>query len=118
MKKYDLEYDYDMETDALGAVIEKDYEYAHSVESNRAIFDLNNNGEVVGLEILDASKIFKIEKKQLVNPKIEVMVNTTEDLIKIYIVFDFQNNERRFLNEKIINKENAPPGIKQFNYIK
>ncbi len=116
MKKHDLKYDYDIETDALGAVIKDDYRYEHSVESNQVIFDLNSNGEIIGLEILGASEKFKIEKKQLHNPKIEVMINTTEDLIKIYIIFDFENNERRLLKEKILNEDDAPIGIKQFNY--
>lgn len=116
MKKYDLHYDYDIKVDALGAVIKYNYKYSHSVESNKVIFDLNISGEIIGLEILDASEKFKIEKEQLLNPKIEVMISTTEELIKIYIIFDFENNERRFLKEKIINENNAPIGIKQLNY--
>ena len=117
MKKYDLTYDYDIKLDALRAAIKQDYKYENSIESNKAIFDLNKKGEIIGFEILDASEKFKIEKEQLLNPKIEVMINTTEDVIKIYIIFDFENHERRFLKEKIINEDNAPIGIKQFNYI-
>ena len=116
MKKYDLTYDYNIETDCLEAVINDDYRYVRSVESDNVIFDLNGEGEIIGLEIPDASKIFKIEKEHLLKPKIEVMINTTEEVIKIYITVDFENNERRFLKEKIINKDNAPAGIRQFNY--
>lgn len=116
MQKYDLDYDYDIEADALGAVVRKDYEYHHSVKSSKVIFDLNASGEIIGFEIHDASNKFNIEKEQLVSPKIEIMTHTTQDLIKIYITLDFQNNERRFLKEKIVNENNSPIGIKQFNY--
>lgn len=116
MKKYDLKYEYDIKSDSLFTTIKDSYKYEHSVESNCVIFDLNSKGEIIGPEILGASEIFKIDKEQLLTPKIEVMINTTEDVIKIYIIFDFENGERRLLKEKILNEDNAAIGIKQLNY--
>lgn len=116
MKKFDLQYNYDIESDTLEASIKDSYQYAHSIKANRMNFDLNFKGEIIGFEISEASVKFKIEKKKLERPEIEVMIHTTCDLVKIYVVADFENRERRFLKEKIPNECNSPIGIRQLNY--
>ena len=116
MQKHDLEYDYDSAADTIDAAIKDGYEYAHSSKADRMSFDLNLEGEIIGFEISEASEKLSIEKEELKTPKIEVMVNTTHELVKVYITFDFENGERRFLKDRLANCDGAPAGIMQFNY--
>ncbi|MBQ9160317.1 MAG: DUF2283 domain-containing protein [Methanobrevibacter sp.] len=116
MKKYGLKYDYDIEIDALGATLKEEYNYNYSETYHGIIYDRDYDGNIVGIEILDASKVFDIEKDQLISPKIEIHTNTTEDVIKIYIMFDFENNEKRLLKGRLINEDNSPLGFRQMKY--
>ena len=57
MKKFDI--DYDAENDSLLAY-SSDSKSSGAVEAGNFIFDLDNNGNLVGMEVLDASEFFKI----------------------------------------------------------
>ena len=75
--KIESMYDYDF--DVLGIRVTHDYDYRTSIEMEEGIildFDINN--VPVALEILDASKVFKVPKSSLMNPyliKMEVNIN-------------------------------------------
>ncbi len=60
------EVDYDYETDTFSARrLDKEYDSSHQIGD--LIFDLNKDNEVIGVEILSASKVFNIPKNHLRN---------------------------------------------------
>jgi len=64
VKENNIEWEYDFDGDSIFINDIKDYKYKESIEiTDDIILDIDENNEVVALEILDASKIFGIEKK-------------------------------------------------------
>ncbi len=57
-------YDYDFQNDSL-YFYTKDKKYMHSIESNGIILDFDENGNLKGVEILDASEKFGASKVEL-----------------------------------------------------
>lgn len=77
---------YDFETNVFSAMpLKRDYH--SSFQKGDLIFDLDSDGKLVGLELLNASEIFGIPKtflKNIIGIKIEVEAN--EELIKMRIL--------------------------------
>ena len=64
IKEYNIEWEYDFDGDSMFINDIKDYKYKESIEiTEEIILDINENNDVVALEVLDAFKIFGIEKK-------------------------------------------------------
>ena len=66
---FELDYSYDSSFDILVVKVKRDFTYAKTVEMDEGVlldFDINN--VPISLEILDASKIFKVPKGSLNNP--------------------------------------------------
>ena len=87
---FKLDYSYDSSCDVLVVKVKRDFTYAKTVEMDVGVlldFDINNLP--ISLEILDASKIFKVPKGSLNNPSsfnMNVFVN--EDSIKIDVIME------------------------------
>ncbi len=87
---FELDYNYDSSCDVLVVKVKRDFTYAKTVEMDEGVlldFDINN--VPISLEILDASKIFKVPKGSLNNPSsfnMNVFVN--EDSIKIDVIME------------------------------
>ena len=87
---FELDYSYDSSCDVLVVKVKRDFTYAKTVEMDVGVlldFDINNLP--ISLEILDASKIFKVPKGSLNNPSsfnMNVFVN--EDSIKIDVIME------------------------------
>ena len=87
---FELDYSYDSSCDVLVVKVKRDFTYAKTVEMDVGVlldFDINN--VPISLEILDASKIFKVPKGSLNNPSsfnMNVFVN--EDSIKIDVIME------------------------------
>ena len=64
VKKFDLKYSYDEKVDSIHIKITDDYEYKESLElEDGIILDFSTDGIPVGLEILDISELFSVEKE-------------------------------------------------------
>ncbi|MAF34757.1 hypothetical protein CMO91_02840 [Candidatus Woesearchaeota archaeon] len=59
-----LEFDYDEEHDIFAAM-DVDREYDVSLPKKNVILDLDKKGRVVGIEIMNASKLLALKKSEL-----------------------------------------------------
>ena len=110
---FELDYNYDSSCDVLVVKVKRDFTYAKTVEMDEGVlldFDINN--VPISLEILDASKIFKVPKGSLNNPSsfnMNVFVN--EDSIKIDVRMSLLNeyhHENTKLDSLVNNYANIP----------
>jgi uncharacterized protein YuzE len=113
VKENNIEWEYDFDGYSIFINDIKDYKYKESIEiTDDIILDIDENNEVVALEILDASKIFGIEKKFIRHlVKIEINIMSNEENIFIKAAFNFMIHQRstsKELNEKIVNDINLP----------
>lgn len=108
-----INYSYDSNTDSLFIYVSDDYVYDESVELNaNVIMDFDVNGIPRAIELLSASKLFKIDKSYFNNIsmlKVNIFIN--EDIIKLNVNLTVKvHNE--FISEiirgKCINDLNAP----------
>lgn len=87
------EYDYD--TDTFFARPMK-RTYSSSFQTGNIIFDIDENDKIVGLELLNASKVFNLPKISLKNPKdmmIRIIVSETSIEVDISIRVSRRNSE-------------------------
>lgn len=118
----DDEYSYDLEVDAL-YIEKKDDDYVYSIEvTSKLIIDFNSTKDIIGVEMLDVSRILKIDEEELINPKtvnIEITTQNNETyLIDIEIngqhliiyknsngVYYMNNNQEQLtrIEEKVLN---------------
>ena len=110
---FELDYSYDSSCDVLVVKVKRDFTYAKTVEMDVGVlldFDINN--VPISLEILDASKIFKVPKGSLNNPSsfnMNVFVN--EDSIKIDVIMEVvidYHHENTKLDSLVNNYANIP----------
>ncbi|EHP88523.1 DUF2283 domain-containing protein [Methanotorris formicicus] len=106
--------DYDAETDAL-YVYAKDIKYVESIDLDDIILDIGENGIIKGIEILDASKKFKLNKYDLKHiKKLIAEIEITPDVIKLKITISVlkRNKEiERFTTAKGLNDISLPSGV-------
>lgn len=90
-------YEYDIDVDAL-SIDHSAYNYAYSIEiTSDLIIDVDNNKNVIGVELLNASKILNVDPQQLINPKkISVEIIKREDNIILSMNFKLINVKREF----------------------
>ncbi len=109
----DVEWEYDFVGDSLYINVIRDYKYRESIEiTDDVILDIGEDNRPVALEILDASKLFKLEKqyiRQLVGLKANIKI--TEEIISIKASFSFlvhQKSTPKPLNEQTVNDISLP----------
>ena len=110
---FKLDYSYDSSCDVLVVKVKRDFTYAKTVEMDEGVlldFDINNLP--ISLEILDASKIFKVPKGSLNNPSsFNMNVCVNEDSIKIDVRMSLLNeyhHENTKLDSLVNNYANIP----------
>ena len=110
---FELDYSYDASFDILVVKVKRDFTYAKTVEMDLGVlldFDINNLP--ISLEILDASKIFKVPKGSLNNPSsFNMKVCVNEDSIKIDVRMRLLNeyhHENTKLDSLVNNYDNIP----------
>ena len=110
---FELDYNYDSSCDVLVVKVKRDFTYAKTVEMDEGVlldFDINN--VPISLEILDASKIFKVPKCSLNNPSsFNMKVCVNEDSIKIDVrmrLLDEYHHENTKLDSLVNNYANIP----------
>lgn len=112
-KRIQVEHSYDPDADALFISKVDDYKYDESVElTNDVYLDFDAEGEASALEILNASKVFGVNKFSLNNiGPISMTIGVNKELIcvKIQIGVLVHNKElTKSLNHSAINDINAP----------
>ena len=110
---FKLDYSYDSSCDVLVVKVKRDFTYAKTVEMDVGVlldFDINNLP--ISLEILDASKIFKVPKCSLNNPSsFNMKVCVNEDSIKIDVIMEVvidYHHENTKLDSLVNNYANIP----------
>ena len=110
---FELDYSYDSSCDVLVVKVKRDFTYAKTVEMDVGVlldFDINNLP--ISLEILDASKIFKVPKCSLNNPSsFNMKVCVNEDSIKIDVIMEVvidYHHENTKLDSLVNNYANIP----------
>ena len=110
---FKLDYSYDSSCDVLVVKVKRDFTYAKTVEMDVGVlldFDINNLP--IFLEILDASKIFKVPKGSLNNPSsFNMKVCVNEDSIKIDVIMEVvidYHHENTKLDSLVNNYANIP----------
>lgn len=110
---FEIDYRYDASFDILVVKVKRDFTYAKTVEMDVGVlldFDINN--VPISLEILDASKIFKVPKGSLNNPSsFNMKVCVNEDSIKIDVrmrILVNYHQENTTLDYLVNNYANVP----------
>ena len=90
VKKFDLEYSYDMEVDSIHIKIAEDYDYSESLElEDGIILDFSSEGIPVCLEILDISQLFEVEMECFENiENINISIAITNSSISLNLVME------------------------------
>jgi len=94
-----LVYDYDYENDILFFFSEKNYGYEFSKPLNESfIMDFNKNKIPIGLEISNASKIFKTKKYLLKTIKegvLEIIINEEKIKLNLTLLIEIHNKNTK-----------------------
>lgn len=90
VKKFDLKYSYDKEVDSIHIKITEDYQYKESLElEDGIILDFSNEGIPVGLEILDISELFSVQKEVFENiENINISIDITNFSISLNLLIE------------------------------
>ncbi len=101
------EYDYDYKYDILFFKV-KNREYSRSIEMGNFVLDLDNDNFLVGIQILEASKFFGIDKMKLREiPKWDFKSNIKDNIIEIRVNFEMKlRNKTVEKNPIVIQKVN------------
>ena len=94
--KNDSKFVYDCENDIM-FFAKKEKSYDESFEIENLVFDLDKNEQIVGLEILDASKLLGVDKvflKNVFEGEMRIRVNKKLLQLKINLKSNFRNSKR------------------------
>jgi uncharacterized protein YuzE len=95
--------DYDFENDVL-YIYTNEGKYGESVDLDDVILDIGEDGNIIGIEILDASKIFKVDKYDLLKNliKFEAVIKITKDVIKLNMKLEVLKRNKEIVRESTI----------------
>jgi uncharacterized protein YuzE len=112
MKQLYVTCDYDYKVDAIDIDVIGDYNYKETVELGNGVYlDFDENNIPVALEILSASKILNIDKKNLINPEIHMIITINNDLIRVEVEFIYIIHNKKIsesMTNKVANNYNIP----------
>lgn len=101
---------YDERFDILDLKIDEDYKYNYSIEADSSlILDIDTGKRLVAFEILDATSYFNLDKKLFYQTDYCILVNVTEDVIKIKLQLNTSEGSFEY-NLKVINNADVMPG--------
>lgn len=96
------EYDYDYKNDIFLFKV-KDRQYSHSIELQSLVIDFDEQGYIVALQILNASEVFDISKKQLKQISgFKMQSKIHEGRIQINLKFDMKTRNKLIEYQPII----------------
>lgn len=94
--------------DVAVITVDEDYKYKESIRLDFGVYlDIDSNNYPVSLELVDVSKILKIDKDKLINPKINMGISIKNGLIMVSVLFNFNNIEEKYI-KNIANDLNIP----------
>ena len=95
--------DYDFENDVL-YIYTDEGEYNESIDLDDVILDIEKNGKIIGIEILDASKMFKVDKYDLLKNliKFEAVIKITKDVIKLNMKLEVLKRNKEIVKESTV----------------
>lgn len=81
-----MKFDYNSELDILTLEEDNYDDYSGSAELASFVIDFDESGEVLGVEIIDASEALPLEKDELENiSSVECSVERTEEFLKVSV---------------------------------
>jgi uncharacterized protein YuzE len=90
MKSYELKYNYDYNYDLLDMTIKDEFKFKETIEIDNGVYlDFDENNTPVSLEMISASKILGIDKKNLIAPAIEMFITVSDELICVELDFEY-----------------------------
>lgn len=94
--------DYDFKNDILFFKA-RNREYAKSIESGNIVFDMDSEGYISGMQIMEASKFLELDKKELLKiPKWKLSAAINENRIIMRLVFKVMRRNREIEKSPII----------------
>lgn len=89
-----MNFEYNLDLDIL-TVEEKDYDsYSGSAELANFVIDFGESGDVLGVEIIDASEALPLEKEELENiSQVECSVERTDEFLKVSVEIYIDGNK-------------------------
>ncbi len=101
------EVDYDFKNDILFFKI-KEREYLKSLDFDEFILDIDQEGFVTGIQIFDASDVFKVDKGILQNVgKWELHIKVEGNVIKLQLIFEGLHRNKVF-TENFVRESSSP----------
>ncbi|WP_292459846.1 DUF2283 domain-containing protein [Methanothermococcus sp.] len=94
--------DYDFENDDL-FIYKKGAKSKETLDLDDVLLDFDNEG-IVGIEILDASKMFKVDKYDLLKNliKFEAVIKITKDVIKLNMKLEVLKRNKGIVRESTL----------------
>ncbi|MDL2271180.1 DUF2283 domain-containing protein [Methanobrevibacter sp. OttesenSCG-928-I08] len=112
MESYELNYNYDYKYDLLDMTIKDNFKFKESVElDDGVILDFDENNRPISLEIISASKVLSTDKKNLINPTIEMFINVSDEKIHVEVIFAYELHNKSAdisIEKDIVNDYNIP----------
>ena len=95
--------DYDFENDIL-YLYTSEGKYKESIDLNGAISDIGQDGKIRGIEIMDISKRFNVDKYDLLKNliKFEAVIKITKDVIKLNMKLEVLKRNKEIVRESTI----------------
>jgi uncharacterized protein YuzE len=95
--------DYDFENDIL-YLYTSEGKYKESIDLNGAILDIGQDGKIRGIEIMDISKRFNVDKYDLLKNliKFEVVIEITKDIIKLNMRLGILKRNQGIIKESTV----------------
>ena len=94
--------DYDFENDDL-FIYKKGAKSKITIDLDNVLLDFDNK-DIVGIEILDASKMFKVDKYDLLKNliKFEAVIKITKDVIKLNMKLEVLKRNKEIVKESTV----------------
>jgi len=98
-----IKIDYDYENDSL-LVYKEGVKSKKTLDLDDILIDFDENGDVVGIEILNASKLFNVDKYDLLKNliKFEAVGKITKDLITLNIKLYLLRRKKEIIKESVV----------------
>ncbi len=108
----DINYSYDFEFDIMDMKVPEKGKYKESIQLDTGIYlDFDENNYPINLEILEASKLLKIDKQYLTNPELKVNIQINKNVIKVHVWIFYKIHDKKMsndFNKEIINNFQVP----------
>lgn len=112
MKIFQIDKTYDYKYDLLDISVNNDYKSETTIELDHGVYlDFDEKGVPVALEIISASKVIGIDKKDLSKADIEMFISVSKDLVEVSVKFSYPIHNKLSdvsMLKKVVNEYNLP----------